>query len=249
MCEMTIRGIAVQREVQPGDPLTELITRSLQSIGQNWQNGDILVVAQKAVSKAEGRIVHLDEIKPSGLARRWAQRYGKDPRFVEVVLQQAHRIVRMEKGILIGETLHGFVCANCGVDQSNTEEGTAVLLPLDPDESARQIQRSILESCGKKIACIVSDSFGRPWREGLVAVALGVAGLRPLLDLRGQPDRQGRNLTATLPAVGDELAAAAGLVMGKAEGIPAVVIRGFRFEPAQSSGKALLRAPENDLFR
>ena len=249
MCKLTIIGIPMQSEVQPGDSLGRLITESLQAIGQSWENGDILVVAQKAVSKAEGRIVQLDQVKPSGLARRWAQRYGKDPRFLEVVLQQAHRIVRMERGIVIGETRHGFICANCGVDQSNTEPGTAVLLPEDPDESALQMQRSLLDLHGKKVACIISDSFGRPWREGLVSVALGVAGLQPLLDLRGQPDRQGRSLAATLLAVGDELAAAAGLAMGKAQGNPAVLIRGYRFSPAKGSAKTLLRPPEKDLFR
>ncbi|MEE8584778.1 MAG: coenzyme F420-0:L-glutamate ligase [Acidobacteriota bacterium] len=249
MCELAITGIPMQGEVQPGDSLGALITEGLESTGRQWQDGDILIVAQKVVSKAEGRIVRLDQIKPSRLARQWAQRFSKDPRLLEVVLQQAHRIVRMSRGIVIAETQHGFVCANCGVDQSNTEPGTAVLLPKDPDESARKMRDFILDRHGKEIACIVSDSFGRPWREGLVSVALGVAGLQPLLDLRGQPDRQGRKLAASLLAVGDELAAAAGLAMGKAQGVPAVLIRGYRFSPAQGSGKTLLRPPGNDLFR
>jgi coenzyme F420-0:L-glutamate ligase/coenzyme F420-1:gamma-L-glutamate ligase len=155
----------------------------------------------------------------------------------------------MERGILIAETRHGFICANCGVDQSNAEPGTAVLLPQDPDESARQLRQYIQDRHSKEVACIISDSFGRPWREGLVNVALGVAGLQPLIDLRGQPDRRGRRLNATLLAAGDELAAAGGLVMGKAQGIPAALIRGYQFSPARGDGRSLLRPSKKDLFR
>lgn len=249
MRELTIAAIPVKKEVQPGDDLGSLITLNLEKTGRRWQDGDILIVAQKVVSKAEGSIVQLNQVEPSELASRWAQRYGQDARFLEVVLRQAHRIVRMERGVLIAETRHGFVCANCGVDQSNTEPGTAVLLPEDPDQSARKLCRFVRDHHSKEVACIVSDSFGRPWREGLVSVALGVAGMQPLIDLRGQPDRQGRKLRATLLAAGDELAAAAGLVMGKAQGIPAALVRGYRFSPGQGNGRTLLRVPENDLFR
>lgn len=249
MTEVTVVGIALEKEIRPGDPLASLISEGLLQSGRCWQDGDILVVAQKAVSKAEGRIVRLGQVEPSGKALDWAQRYGKDPRFIETVLQQARRIVRMERGVLIAETSHGFICANCGVDQSNTDPGTAVLLPEDPDRSAQQIRQFIRKRHGAEIACLISDSFGRPWREGLVSVALGAAGLQTLIDLRGQPDRSGRKLTSTLSAVGDELAAAAGLVMGKADGVPAALIRGCRFTPAAGSAADLLRLPEHDLFR
>ena len=249
MCELTIAGIPLEKEVQPGEPLGRLITQSLERTERHWQDGDILVVAQKVVSKAEGNVVRLDQVNPSGLARKWAQQYGKDARFLEVVLQQAYRIVRMERGILIAETRHGFICANCGVDQSNAEPGTAVLLPEDPDKSARKLRQYIQDRHSKEVACIVSDSFGRPWREGLVNVALGVAGLQPLIDLRGQPDRRGRRLNATLLAAGDDLAAAGGLVMGKAQGIPAALIRGYQFSSAKGDGRSLLRPSEEDLFR
>lgn len=248
MNELVVYPIALHNEIRPGDPLPELISQQLVRRSLGWQDGDVLVVAQKAVSKAEGRIVALDRVEPSEKALDWAGRYGKDPRMIEVVLQQARRIVRMERGVLIAETEHGFICANCGVDQSNTAPGTVALLPEDPDRSADRICRFVRERHGAEIACLISDSFGRPWREGLVSVALGVAGLQPVIDLRGQPDRSGRKLTSTLQAVGDELAAAAGLMMGKADGVPAVLIRGYRFRPADGCGRDLLRPPEHDLF-
>jgi coenzyme F420-0:L-glutamate ligase/coenzyme F420-1:gamma-L-glutamate ligase len=205
----------------------------------------VLAVAQKIVSKAEGAMVDLREIQPSPLARSWSEEWKKDARLIELILTQSRRIVKMDRGVIISETQHGFVCANAGVDQSNVEgEHFASVLPIDPDASARRLLQSL--NCG---AVIITDTFGRPWREGLVDVAIGVAGLDPLEDLRGRTDRHGRQLSSTIIAVADQLAAAAGLVMGKAAGFPVALIRGFEWQPATGSSSSLLRKPEQDLFR
>jgi len=206
-------------------------------------------VAQKVVSKSEGRLVHLDRVIPSVQARKWARKYQKDPRIVEVVLQQASRVVRMERGIIIVETHHGYVCANGGVDASNAPCGTVVLLPQDPDRSARRLRRRLARGLHRPVAVVISDSFGRPWRLGITNVALGVAGLSPFIDCRGQVDSYGRLLQATLIAVADELAAAAELVMGKTAGIPVAVIEGFVGLSAAGTGKDLIRPEKEDLFR
>jgi len=224
-------------EVQPGDDLAALI--------KNVQPSDIVAVAQKIVSKSEGAIVDLREIHPSALAQTWAAQWNKDARLIELILAQSRRIVKMDRGVIISETQHGFVCANAGVDQSNIEgEHFATVLPADPDASARRLRESL--NCG---AVIVTDTFGRPWREGLVDVAIGVAGLDAIHDLRGSTDRHGRKLSATIIAVGDQLAAAAGLVMRKDAGCPVALIRGFEWQPAEGSARPLLRKPEQDLFR
>jgi len=197
-------------------------------------------------------MVRLDTIHPSEGARAWADRYHKDPRLIELVLREAKRIVKMEQGVIIAETSHGFVCANAGVDGSNTADGTAILLPEDPDRSARLMQAQFSKRFGFPIGVIISDTFGRPWREGLVNVALGIAGISPLIDYRGQKDASGKTLQATLMAVADEIASAAELVMGKADGVPVAVVRGVQGiqAAANSTGaRALIRPAERDIFR
>jgi coenzyme F420-0:L-glutamate ligase/coenzyme F420-1:gamma-L-glutamate ligase len=236
-------------EIRSGDDLARLFAEAAKTQNLVPAPGDVLVVAQKIVSKAEGRTVRLDTIKPSERAERWAAEYQKDPRVIEIVLREASGIVRMERGVIIAKTRHGFVCANAGVDVSNTVEGTALLLPEDPDRSARTLQEQLTRAFGVHLAVIISDTFGRPWREGLVNVALGVAGMAPLIDHRGQRDVHGRTLLATVIATADELAAAAGLVMGKLNRVPVAVIRGMNFTEGKGSGRDLIRPANRDLFR
>lgn len=237
---LEIVGLAGLPEVRPGDDLASIV-RAAGAIHQT----DIVAVAQKIISKAEGAIVDLHQIQPSALARSWAAQWNKDPRLIELILAQSRRIVKMDRGVIISETHHGFVCANAGVDQSNIDgDDLATVLPTDPDASARCLRASL--NCG---AVIITDTFGRPWREGLVDVAIGVAGLDALDDQRGRTDLHGRKLSATIIAVADQLAAAAGLVMRKAEGCPVALIRGFEWQPADGSGRALVRDPKQDLFR
>jgi coenzyme F420-0:L-glutamate ligase/coenzyme F420-1:gamma-L-glutamate ligase len=242
-------GIEGLPEVRPGDDLVALVLQALAAEGLALQDGDILVLTQKVVSKAEGRMVALADVEPSAFARTIARQMGRDPRFVEVVLRQARRIVRMDRHVLVVETPQGFVCANAGVDRSNVGEGRVVLLPADPDASARAIRREIKRRAGVEVAVLITDTFGRPWREGLTEVAIGVAGLAPLKDYRGQQDRFGVPLQATVVAVADELACAAGLVMEKLAGVPAAIIRGYAYEPQEGAASALVRPPERDLFR
>ena len=236
-------------EVGQGSGLGELICRAVRDASLAVLDGDIFVVTQKVVSKDEGRTVRLESVKPSRLARNWAGELDKDPALVEIILSQSRRIVRMDHGRLIVETHHGFVCANAGVDQSNTAAGEVTLLPEDPDASARRLRSCLEKSFGTRLAVIVSDTFGRPWREGLVNVAIGVAGLAPLVDYRGGPDSAGRRLEATAMAWADELAGAAEPVMGKTQGIPVAIIRGITFQEAEGSARSLIRPPEQDLFR
>jgi coenzyme F420-0:L-glutamate ligase / coenzyme F420-1:gamma-L-glutamate ligase len=208
-----------------------------------------VVVAQKAVSKTEGRVVRLDEVEPSAEARRLAAAH--DARHLEVILREAKRIVRERAPLVIAETHHGFVCASAGVDASNAPEpGTLVLLPLDPDASAERIRARLGQLSGKRLGVIVSDSFGRPWRQGIVGVAVGAAGVAPLLDHRGRVDRNGYELHATVVAVADEIAAAAELVMGKTDGVPAAIVRGLsRDLLREGAAQELVMPPERDLFR
>lgn len=232
-------------EVRLGDDLASLIRQAAATEGQIIDQSVVLAVAQKIVSKAEGAVADLREIHPSALARSWAAEWNKDARLIELILSQSRRIVKMDRGVIIAETPHGLVCANAGVDQSNVEDNNfATVLPNDPDASARRLLESL--GCG---AVIITDTFGRPWREGLVDVAIGVAGLDPLDDHRGRTDRHGRKLASTIIAVADQLAAAAGLLMPKADGSPVVLIRGFNWKPAEGSARSLLRKPEQDLFR
>jgi coenzyme F420-0:L-glutamate ligase/coenzyme F420-1:gamma-L-glutamate ligase len=212
------------------------------------EDGDVVVVAQKAVSKVEGRVVHLDDVEPSARARALAGPDG-DPRQAEVILREAAQVVRSRPPLVIAETRHGFVCASAGVDASNTPgEGSLVLLPLDPDASARALRRRLAGLAGVDVGVIVSDSFGRAWRQGTTDVALGVAGIPALLDLRGQHDRRGRELRTTQIAIADEIAGAAELVMGKARGIPAAVVRGLSLE-GEGAAADLVMPRERDLFR
>lgn len=211
------------------------------------QHDDVVVVAQKAVSKAEGRVVSLEDVEPSERARELAG--DGDPRKLEVVLREAVRILRSRPPLVVAETRHGFVCASAGVDASNAPaQGMLVLLPEDPDASAQRIRGRIRERTGREVGVVISDSFGRPWRNGIADAAIGVAGLRPLLDLRGQRDAAGYELHATVVAVADEIAAAADLARGKTEGVPVVVVRGLSLA-GEGSARELVMPPERDLFR
>ena len=235
-------------EVLPGDPLADLILAALRRQKLWLREGDVLVVKHKVVSKAEGRIVPLADVKPSLRAQRWAKKFGHDARVAELALREARRVLRMEH-VIITETKHGFVCANSGVDVSNVDGGrSAVLLPRDPDATARRLRRALRRALRIDAAVIISDSFGRPWREGLAEVAIGVAGLAPLLDFRGRRDSYGYNLHATVEAVADELACVAGLVCGKLERAPVCLIRGYEYQK-RGSARELIRAPKKDLFR
>lgn len=242
---VALRGLPA---VRPGADLAALIAAAARAQGLALANG-VLVVAQKVVSKAEGRLVRLADVEPSAEARRIAAQDGKDPRHVEVVLRETARVVRHAHGVWIAETRHGFVCANAGVDLSNAPEpDVAVLLPADPDASARRLRDALVAAGAGPLAVIVSDTFGRPWREGLVDVALGCAGLAPIADWRGRRDLAGRPLEVTAMAQVDQLAAAAGLLMGKDAGVPAVWIEGFPLA-GDGSVRELLRDPSKDLFR
>ena len=236
-------------EVKPGDDLARLIVAAARAQDFRVAKEDVFVVAQKIVSKSEGRIVRLDSIIPSEPALAWAKTWNKDARVIELVLREGKRIVRMERGVIIAETQHGFVCANAGVDVSNADDGTAILLPESPDASARTLQAQLSAAFGVHVGIIVSDTFGRAWREGLVNVALGVAGLAPLIDYRGQTDASGKLLQATIIAIADEIASAAELVMGKADRIPVAVVRGTRIKTRSGRGADLIRPAEEDLFR
>ncbi|HVB85542.1 MAG TPA: coenzyme F420-0:L-glutamate ligase [Candidatus Dormibacteraeota bacterium] len=235
-------------EIMPGDDLAHLLVEAVQRQRIALQSGDVFVVAQKIVSKAEGRIVRLDSIQPSERAERWAAEHQKDARVIELVLREASSIVRMERGVIIAKTRHGFVCANSGVDVSNVSNGTASLLPENADRSAAKLQRELTREFGVRLAVIICDTFGRPWREGLVNVALGIAGMKPLVDYRGQHDAHGKELHATVIALADELAAASGLVMGKLDRIPVAIIQGAAIPEGAGSGTELIRPAEKDLF-
>ena len=247
---LRLTALAGLPEIRPGDDLARLIAEAARREGVAPSQGTVLVAAQKIISKAEGSIVDLRTITPSPRALSFAEEYDKDPRLVEVVLGQSKRIVRMERGVIIAETRHGFICANAAVDRSNVPgDDHATLLPADPDRSAAILREGLRESLGMDLAVVISDTFGRPWRRGQVNVALGVAGFNPLEDVRGKSDRQGRPLVATEPATADELAAAAGLLMTKDAGHAVVFIEGLRLAPAAGNARQLIRDPEQDLFR
>ena len=236
--------------VKQGDNLAELLTRALEKGGLALAHGDIVVICQKIVSKSEGRLVDLKEVEPSELAINFARRWDKDPRAIELVLRQTSRIVRMDRAVLIVETGPGWVCANAGVDESNSmSDDCAILLPVDPDASADRIRAELKRLTGVEIAVLITDTFGRPWRDGLTEICLGIAGMNPMLDLRGTTDLAGRELHHTVVAIADEIASAAGLLMGKAAAIPAVIVRGYKYDPSGGSAKALIRPAEADLFR
>jgi coenzyme F420-0:L-glutamate ligase/coenzyme F420-1:gamma-L-glutamate ligase len=237
-------------EVRPGQDLARLVVEAAEREYLALADGDVLVLAQKTVSKAEGRLVRLSSVKPSEAARAWALLMREDPRFQEVVLRETRRIVRMTERVLIVETQHGWICANAGVDRSNIKgRDWVACLPRDPDATAERLVRDIRKRLGIRTAVIISDTFGRPWRMGLTNVAIGAAGIEVLHDLRGTRDAYGHRLKATVLATADELAAAAGLAMGKAARIPAVIVRGFPFVRARDRARRLIRPAAEDLFR
>jgi len=240
--KLEIQPVRHVPEIRSGMNLSEWLREAVSASGFEVHSCDIIAVTQKVVSKAEGRTVQLSTIEPSAYSASIARRMSKDPRLVEVILRESRRIVRMRGEVLICETHHGFICANAGVDQSNVEGDQVTLLPEDPDRSAREIAQAL--GCG----VIVTDTFGRAWREGLVDAAIGIARVPAFIDLRGQEDTYGQVLHVTLLAAADALAAAAGLVMGKTSRTPAALIRGFPWQETESSTAVLLRAPEKDLF-
>ncbi len=248
--QVSVIGIDNMPEVSAGDDLTSLILSGCQASGASLQEGDVLVITQKVVSKAEGRMLHLDTIEPSPFAVEFATKWGKDPRHTEVVLRESARIVRMDKGIIISETRHGFVCANAGVDASNVPgEHIVCLLPEDPDASAERIRNNIRRRTDLDVPVIISDSFGRPWRFGIVNIAIGVSGLMPLIDYRGLRDANGYLLNVTVIAVADELASAAELVMGKLDSCPVAIVRGYPFTRAEGKAREIVMDPTRDMFR
>ena len=247
-----IFGVTGIPEIQPGDRLGSTIVEAASAQGSPLQAGDIVVVTQKIVSKAEGRLVKLSTVEPSEFAVNFAMVAGRDPRLVELVLQESKSIVRMDpdRGVIISETHHGFVCANAGIDQSNIPgDDVACLLPVDSDDSARRIMLDIHRASGVETPVVISDTFGRAWRDGHVNFAVGVAGMDPMMDYRGMPDAQGREMHVTTIAVADELAAAAELVQFKAIGVPVSVVRGYPYRKHEGSSKDLVRERSRDMFR
>ena len=242
-------GVAGIPEVRGGDDVARLIAEAAVRQGTPLATGDLLVVGQKIVSKAEGRIVRLADVTPSPIAQSMAAGLARDARLIEVILRESRRVVRMDRGVLITETHHGWVCANAGVDQSNVDVDCVALLPEDPDRSARALRETLRARPGVDVLVIVADTFGRPWREGLTNVAIGLAGFAPLRSYLGERDPADRPLQATILALADELAAAAEPVMGKLDRIPAAIVRGLGLTPSEEGSKPLLRDPARDLFR
>ena len=241
-----LRGIP---EIEPGMDLARLVVQSSRRSRLTLRNGDVIVVKQKAVSKAEGRLVELRKVTPGKKASALAKELRKDPRLVELILRESVRVVRVGHGVIITETRHGFVCANSGVDQSNVKPGFVALLPLDPDRSASAIRAEVRRLASKEVAVVVSDTFGRPWRNGQTDVAIGSSGMAPLHSYAGKKDPHGYRLRVTEPAVVDEIASAAELATGKLLGIPAAVVRGVEYEPAEVGVRSLVMQRERDLFR
>ena len=250
MNELRIIPIPFADEVRPGDLLVDKLLAALGSLNEQLGAGDILVVKHKIVSKAEGQLVDLADIKPSARTRAWARRYKLDPRVTQFAIRESRRKLRQKNGVLITETRHGFICANSGVDVSNVNGGDqALLLPEDPDRSAVQLHKDLKRRLKLFIPVLITDSFGRPWREGLTEVAIGVAGMRALHDYRGRRDPHGYRLHVTMEAVADELACAAGLVCGKLARTPACIIRGFKYRAGHGKARDLIRPAKRDLFR
>jgi coenzyme F420-0:L-glutamate ligase / coenzyme F420-1:gamma-L-glutamate ligase len=250
MRTLAVIPITGMPRIRPGDDLAGLLIEAIDASKVGLKAGDVVAVCQKVVSKAEGRVVALDQVEPSPFALGIARDSGKDPRIIEVILRETRRIVKMADGHLICETHQGWICANAGVDESNgLAPGTLTLLPEDADASAERLRTALAAHYAVEAGVVVTDTFGRPWREGLVEVALGVAGVGALLDLRGRTDLDGRELHHTVLAVGDEIAAAAGLLMEKDSGVAAVVVRGFSWKATTGRGRDLVRARALDLFR
>jgi coenzyme F420-0:L-glutamate ligase/coenzyme F420-1:gamma-L-glutamate ligase len=242
-------GVEGLPEIGRGDDLARLIADASAAQGTPLVAGDLLVVSQKIVSKAEGRMVRLSDITPSPETTRVAEEIGRDPRLIEVILRESRRIVRKDKGVLIVETQHGWICANAGVDQSNVDADTACLLPEDSDRSARGLRDGLRALTGHDLGIIIADTFGRPWREGLTNIAIGVAGLEPIKSYLGEKDPAGHVLQATIIALADELAGAAEPVMGKLDRVPVAIVRGLQWQRGDTGSRALLRDPARDLFR
>ena len=248
--EIRVIPIAMVGEIKSKDSLAEKLLESMAEHHAAFESGDILVVKHKVVSKAEGRIVDLATIKPSPATVAWAKKYRLNAHVIELAMRESRAVIRRKNGVLITETRHGFICANSGVDASNVDGGRhAVLLPADADRSARELHREIRKRTALNIPVLITDSFGRPWREGLVDFCIGIAGMQALRDDRGRRDPHGYKLQASVEAVADELACAAALVCGKLNRTPACIIRGFRYDPARGSTRDLLRPAASDLFR
>ncbi len=248
--ELRLIPVPLADEIHPGDSLADKLLESLRKCRLRLESGDILVVKHKIVSKSEGRLVDLATIQPSAESVAWAKQYALDARVIELALRESRAVIRRQNGVLITETHHGFLCANSGVDVSNVNGGQhAVLLPEDSDRSAAKLRRALKQRTGLTIPVIITDSFGRPWREGLTEFAIGIAGMKPLRDDRGRRDSHGYKLKASVEAVADELACAAGLVCGKLNRAPACLIRGFRYDPGPGGVQELLRPAATDLFR
>ena len=236
--------VKIQKEIESGDDLVDLILESFEI-----NDGDVLVFSQKIISKNEDRILSLSLVNPSLLADGIASSYGKDPRLVELILSESKRIVRMENGVIIVETKHGFVCANAGIDESNVKDGYATLLPDDPDKSANLLKDRVKQKTGKDTAIIISDTFGRPFRLGQTDVAIGIAGLEPILDYNGKPDTFGKIMQVTAIAIADEICSTSELVMGKVQKCPIAVIRNYNFNSSTAKIQKMLRSDHDDLFR
>jgi coenzyme F420-0:L-glutamate ligase / coenzyme F420-1:gamma-L-glutamate ligase len=248
--EVRIIPVPFDGEIKAGDSLFEKITRAIAATAVALEAGDILVVKHKIVSKAEGQMVDLHSAEPSASSRSWARRFGVDARVIQLALAESRRVVRRKRGVLITQTRHGFVCANSGVDVSNVDGGRhALLLPKDSDASASRLHRALKRHFGFSVPVIITDSFGRAWREGLTEVAIGIAGLKAIHDYRGQRDPHGYPLRVSIDAVADELACAAGLVCGKLALTPACIIRGFHYQPGRGHSRDLIRPAKQDLFR
>src|SRR6266705_2432378 len=252
--ELTIIPIKSIDDISPGSDLGFIIYKAMQAQNIELQQGDVLVATQKIVSKAEGNVVNLDDVQVSAFARSLATESNKDAPYIEVVLRESRRIVRMDRGVLICETKHGFICANAGVDESNVNGARAItLLPVDPDHSAQQLRTRLQDLSGEgstfDIVVIISDTWGRPWRNGQVNMAIGMAGMEPIVDYRGQYDPYGYELQVSAIAVADELTAAAELVMGKVDRVPVALIRGYSYTPGQGDARSLLRDTATDMFR
>ncbi|MDO8531700.1 MAG: coenzyme F420-0:L-glutamate ligase [Dehalococcoidia bacterium] len=243
-------GVTDMPEVRSGSDLAALIIEALARQKTPLLSGDVVVVTQKVVSKAEGQLVRLGGVRPSAFARYLAGWSGKDARRVEVVLRETRRIVKMDQGLLVCETHHGLVCADAGVDESNVPGPSVVtLLPKDPDASARRLRETLERHYGVPLAVVISDTFGRPWRKGITNVAIGASGIQTMRDYKGEKDPSGYVLKGTVIAVADELAASAELVMGKLQGVPVAVVRGYDYERADGGAREMVWEPDHDLFR
>ena len=238
--------VKIKEDIQPSDDIVALILSSSKS---SIDDGDVIVISQKIISKKEGRVVNLNSIIPSELSVGISSAYEKDPRLVEAILSESKRIVRMEHGVIIVETNHNFICANAGIDESNVEKGFATLLPVDPDKSAKKIRDAVLQITGKNTAVIISDTFGRPFRLGQTDHAIGIAGIESIKNYEGKPDTFGKIMRVTAIAIVDELCAAAELVMGKTEKSPVAIIKNYSFESKNDSINSIIRDEDEDLFR